>query len=72
LAPLVLATQSLCFLLDELLLDGGTVLDHVVADTGLGFGVSGGVGVEAHGWAAATVGHGSREDQVGQRLFPDR
>jgi hypothetical protein len=33
------------FLIEKLLLQGGTVLGHVGADTGLGFGVGGGVGV---------------------------
>jgi hypothetical protein len=44
--------QSVGLLLDELLLHGGSVLEHVGADTGLGFGVGGGVGVEADGSAA--------------------
>jgi hypothetical protein len=44
-------------LLDELLLNGGTVLEHVGADTGLGFGVGGGVGVETDGFGGATVSH---------------
>jgi hypothetical protein len=56
-------------LLDELLLDGGAVLEHVGADTGLGFGVSGGVGVEADGFGGLTVGHGAREDQAGKGYF---
>jgi hypothetical protein len=42
-------------LLDELLLHGVAVLEHVVADTGLGFGVGGGVGVEADGFGGMTV-----------------
>jgi hypothetical protein len=57
------------FLLDELLLHGGTVLDHVGADTGLGFSVGGGVGVEAHGLGGTTIGHGSKEDQAGKGYF---
>ena len=57
------------FLLDELLLNGGAVLEHVGADTGLGFGVGGGVGVEADGFGGLTVGHGSREDQAGKGYF---
>jgi DDE family transposase len=63
--------QSLGLLLDELLLHGGAVLEHVGADTGFGFSVGGGVGVEADGFGGMTVGHDAREDQ-GQRLFPDR
>jgi hypothetical protein len=57
------------FLIEELLLHGGTVLEHVGADTGLGFGVGGGVGVEAHGLSGIPVGHGSREDQAGKGYF---
>ena len=57
------------FLLDELLLHGGPVLDHVGADTGFGFGVGGGVGVETDGFGGTAVGHGSREDQVGKGYF---
>src|ERR1700689_747843 len=53
-------------LVDELLLHGGAVLEHVVADTGLGFGVGGGVGVEADSFGGMTVGHGAREDQAGK------
>src|SRR5271156_6498305 len=57
------------FLLYELLLHTGTVLEHVVADTGFGFDVDGGVGVEAYGFGSTLVGHGSREDQVGKGYF---
>jgi hypothetical protein len=39
------------------------------ADTGLGFGVGGGVGVEAHGLGGTTIGHGSKEDQAGKSYF---
>ena len=60
---------SFGFLLDELLLNGGAVLEHVGADTGLGFGVGGGVGVEADGFGGMTVGHGAREDQAGKGYF---
>ena len=56
-------------LLDELLLHGGAVLEHEGADTGLGFGVGGGVGVEADGFSGLTVGHGAREDQAGKGYF---
>ena len=56
-------------LLDELLLHGGAVLEHEGADTGLGFGVGGGVGVEADGFSGLTVGHGASEDQAGKGYF---
>ena len=56
-------------LLNELLLDGGPMLEHVGADTGLGLGVGGGVGGEADGFGGTTVGHGSREDQAGKSYF---
>jgi hypothetical protein len=45
------------------------VLEHVVADTGFGFGAGGGFGVETHGFGGLAVGHGSREDQVGKGYF---
>ena len=45
--------------------------EHVGADTGFGFGVGGGVGVEADRFGGMAVGHGGREDQAG-KLFPDR
>jgi len=61
--------QSVGLLLDELLLHGGAVLEHVGADTGFGFGVGGGVGVEADGFGGMTVGHGAREDQAGKGYF---
>src|ERR1700693_1708785 len=61
--------QSLGLLLDELLLHGGAVLEHVGADTGFGFSVGGGVGVEADGFGGTTVGHGAREDQAGKGYF---
>jgi hypothetical protein len=57
------------FFLQELFAHGGTVLEHVGADTGFGFGVGGGVGVEADGFGGLPVGHGSREDQVGKGHF---
>jgi hypothetical protein len=56
-------------LLDELLLDGVPMLMHVSADTRLGFGVGGGIGVETDGFRGTTVGHGSTEDQAGKRYF---
>jgi hypothetical protein len=56
-------------LLDELLLDGGAMLQHVSADTRLGFGVRSGVGVETGDLRGTTVGHVSSEDQVGERYF---
>jgi hypothetical protein len=56
-------------LLDELLLHCGAVLKHVGADAGFGFGVGGGVGVEADGFGGMTVGHGAREDQAGKGYF---
>jgi len=36
---------------------------------GLGFGVGGGVWVEADGFCGTTVVHGSREDQAGKGYF---
>jgi hypothetical protein len=54
---------------DQLLLHGGAVLEDVGADTRLGFGVGGGVGVEAHDFGGMTVGHGAREDQAGKGYF---
>ena len=56
-------------LLNELLLNGGPMLEQVGADTRLGFGVGGGVGGEADGFGGTTVGHGSREDQAGKGYF---
>ena len=56
-------------LLGKRLLDGGAVLEHVGPDTRFGFGVSGGVGVEADGFGGLTVGHGAREDQEGKGYF---
>jgi hypothetical protein len=61
--------QSVGLLLDKLLLHGGAVLEHVGAYPGFGFGVGGGVGVEADGFGGMTVGHGSREDQAGKGYF---
>jgi hypothetical protein len=56
-------------LVDKLLMDGGAVLEHVVADAGFGFDVGCGVGVEADGFGGLTVGHGAREDQEGKGHF---
>ncbi|MGB8537080.1 MAG: hypothetical protein WCD57_11740, partial [Acidobacteriaceae bacterium] len=61
--------QFFGFLIEEFLLHGGTVLEHAGADTRLGFGVGGGVGVEAHGLGSIPIGHGSREDQAGKGHF---
>jgi hypothetical protein len=36
---------------------------------GFGFGVGGGVGVEADGFGGLTVGHGARKDQAGKGYF---
>ncbi len=69
LAARVQGAQAFGLLLDDLLLHTGTVLEHVGADTGFGFDVGGGVGVEAYGRGGTLVGHGSREDQVGKGYF---
>jgi hypothetical protein len=61
--------EFLGILLDNLLLYGGAMLKHPGADTRLGFGVGGGVGVEADGIRGLTVGRGSREDQAGESYF---
>jgi hypothetical protein len=60
---------ALNFLIEELFMRGGTVLEHVGTNTGLGFGVGGSVGVEARGLGRIAVGHGSREDQAGKGYF---
>jgi hypothetical protein len=57
------------FLLQEAIVHGGPVLEHVGADPGFGFGVGGGVGVETGGFGGTAVGHGSRENQVGKGYF---
>jgi hypothetical protein len=57
------------FLLHEAIVHGGPVLEHVGAHAGFGFGVGGGVGVETGGFGGLTVGHGSRENQVGKGYF---
>jgi hypothetical protein len=53
----------------RLLLHGSAVVEHVGADTGLGFGVGGGVGVEVDGFGGTTVGHGARKDLAGKGYF---
>ncbi len=57
------------FLVHQLFLDGGAVLDHVGADAGLGFGVGGGFGIEAGGFRGTAVSHGSGKDQVSKGDF---
>ena len=56
-------------LLQEAIVHGGPVLEHVGADPGFGFGVGGGVGVETGSFGGLTVGHSSRENQVGKGYF---
>ena len=51
------------------LLHGGAVLEHVGADTRLGFGVGGGVGAETDSFGGLAVGHPARKDQVGKSYF---
>src|SRR6202012_2018199 len=63
------ASSSFHLLLNELLLHGGAMLEHVGTDTWLGLSVSGGVGVEASSFGGLTVGHGSREDQAAKGYF---
>jgi hypothetical protein len=69
LAALVPPTQFLSFLLHELCVHGGPVLEHVGAHTGLGFGVGGSFGVKTDGFGGTAVGHFPREDQVGEGYF---
>jgi hypothetical protein len=45
------------------------MFEHVGADTRLGFGVRGGVGVETGDLRGTTVGHGSRVDQASKDYF---
>ena len=61
--------QPFGFLVDQFFFDGGAVLDHVVADAGLGFGVGGGVGIETDGFRSSAVIHGSGQDQVSKGHF---
>jgi hypothetical protein len=51
------------------LLYSGAVFEHVSADSRLGFGVGGGVGVEADSFGGTTVRHGARKDQAGKGYF---
>ena len=69
LAAQVQAAPLVRFLLQETIVHGGPVLEHVGADPGFGFGVGGGVGVETDGFRGLTVGHSSRENQVGKGYF---
>jgi hypothetical protein len=69
LAAQVLPALFLRFLLQEAIVHGGPVLEHVGADPGFGFGVGGGVGVETGSFGGLTVGHSSRENQVGKGYF---
>jgi hypothetical protein len=56
-------------LLDELLLNGGSVFKQVGADTRLGSGVGGGIRIETDGFRGLTIGHLSSKDQAGKRYF---
>jgi hypothetical protein len=69
LAALIQPALLLKFLLHEAIMHGRPVLEHVGADPGVGFGVGGGVGVETGGFGSLTVGHSSRENQVGKGYF---
>jgi hypothetical protein len=69
LAAQVQPALLLRFLLQEAIVHGGPVLEHVGADAGFGFGIGGGVGVETGGFGGLTVGHSSRENQVGKGYF---
>jgi len=44
-------------------------LVHIGADSGLGFGVGGGFGIETNGFCGAAVIHGSGKDQVSKGDF---
>jgi hypothetical protein len=69
LAAQVQPALLLRLLLQEAIVHGGPVLEHVGADPGFGFGVGGGVGVKTGGFGSLTVGHSSRENQVGKGYF---
>jgi hypothetical protein len=69
LAAQVLPALLLRLLLQEAIVHGGPVLEHVGADAGFGFGVGGGVGVETGTFGGLTVSHSSRENQVGKVYF---
>jgi hypothetical protein len=68
-ATQVQPAQSVGFLIHQPFLNGGTVLDHVGADAGLGFGIGGGFGVKTDGFCGATVIHGSGQDQASKGDF---
>jgi hypothetical protein len=69
LAAQVQPALLLGLLLQEVLMHGGPVLEHVGADPGFGFGVGGGVGVKTGGFGGLAVGHSSTENQVGKGYF---
>jgi hypothetical protein len=69
LAAQVPPAQFLRFLLHALFVYDGLVLEHVVANTGFGFGIGGGVRVKADGFGGLAVVHGSRENQMGKSYF---
>ena len=68
-AALIQPALLLKFLLQEAIMRGRPVLEHVGADPGFGFGVGGGVGVETGGFGSLVVDHSSRENQVGKDYF---
>jgi hypothetical protein len=68
-ATKVQLAQPFGFLVYQPFLDGGAVLDHVGADAGLGFGIGGGVGIEADSFRSAAVIHGSGQDQTSKGDF---
>jgi hypothetical protein len=68
-AAKVQLAQPFGFLVHQPFPDGGAVLRHVGADARLGFGVGGGVGIEADGFRGAAVIHGSGKDQVSKGHF---
>ena len=68
-ATKVQLAQPFGFLVHQLFLNGGAVLDHVGANAGLGFGVGGGFGIETDGFCGAAVIHGSGKDQVSKGHF---
>ena len=71
-ATKVQPAQPFGFLVHQPFPDGGAVLNHVGADARLGFGVGGGVGIEADSFRSAAVIHGSGQGSGEQRRFPDR
>jgi hypothetical protein len=56
--------------IDQLFAECGTMLVHVGADAGFGFGLGGGRRVETDGFRGATVIHGLGEDQVSKGDAP--